>query len=237
VRALVAEGATVVGAARTVSAELADSGADPVPADLSTAAGPAELVRTVLDRHGDIDILVNNVGGGDASGLRGFFDYDDAIWQQIFDLNFFSAVRASRAAIASLVRRRGLIVNISSIGARLPHDGPVPYTTAKAALNAFGKALAEEVGDQGVRVVTVSPGPTRTSLWTAPDGFGAAVAAAQGVSHDDLLAGLATAAGIRSGQLVEPAQVASLVTYLASPVAASITGQEYLIDGGAIKTA
>ncbi len=66
--------------------------------------------------------------------------------------------------------------------------------------------------------------------------FGAA-AAAQGVSHAGLLAGLAAASGIRSGQLVEPEQVASLVAYLASPLAASITGQEYLIDGGAIKTA
>ena len=55
--------------------------------------------------------------------------------------------------------------------------------------------------------------------------------------HADLLAGLATASGIRSGQLIEPEQVASLVAYLASPQAASMTGQDYLIDGGAIKTA
>lgn len=74
-------------------------------------------------------------------------------------------------------------------------------------------------------------------LWTDPHGFGGALAAAQGVSHADLLAGLAAASGIRSGQLVEPEQVASLVAYLASPLAAAITGQEYLIDGGAIKTA
>lgn len=237
VRALIAEGATVIGSARTVSTELADSGATTITADLATPAGPPQLVRAVLDQHGDIDILVNNVGGGDATDLRAFFDYDDALWQQVFDLNFFSAVRACRAAMPSVVRRHGLIVNISSVGARMPHSGPVPYTTAKAALTAFGKALAEEHGDQGVRVVTVTPGPTRTSLWTDPNGFGAAVAAAQGVPHADLLAGLATASGIRSGQLIEPEQVASLVAYLASPQAASMTGQDYLIDGGAIKTA
>jgi NAD(P)-dependent dehydrogenase (short-subunit alcohol dehydrogenase family) len=74
-------------------------------------------------------------------------------------------------------------------------------------------------------------------LWTDPDGFGGAVAAAQGVSHTDLLAGLAAASGIRSGRLVEPEHVASLVAYLASPAAASMTGQDYLVDGGAIKTA
>lgn len=236
VRALIAEGATVVGSARTVSEELVDSGAHIITADLANPAGPSELVRSVLDRHGDVDILVNNVGGGDANDLRDFFGYDEALWQRVFDLNFFSAVRACRAIMPSVVRRHGLIVNISSIGARMPHSGPVPYTTAKAALTAFGKALAEEYGDQGVRVVTVTPGPTRTPLWTDPDGFGGAVAAAQGVPHADLLAGLAAASGIRSGQLVEPEQVASLVTYLASPLAVSMTGQDYLIDGGAIKT-
>ncbi|QWF83569.1 SDR family NAD(P)-dependent oxidoreductase [Amycolatopsis sp. CA-230715] len=237
VRALVAEGMTVIGAARTTSAELAESGARAVVADLSTPDGPADLVRSVLDEHGDIDVLVNNVGGGELSELRPFFGYDDKQWAQIFDLNFFAAVRTSQAAIDSVVRTRGLVVNISSIGARVPQDAPAPYTTAKAALNVFGKAMAEEYGGQGVRVATVSPGPTRTSLWTDPDGFGGAVAAAQGVSHDELLAGLAAASGIPSGELVEPEQVASFVAYLASPLAASMTGHDYVVDGGAVKTA
>jgi NAD(P)-dependent dehydrogenase (short-subunit alcohol dehydrogenase family) len=236
-RALVAEGVTVIGAARAVSPELAGSGAYGITADLATKNGPPELVHAALDRHGEIDILVNNVGGGDAADLRPFFDYDDDLWQKAFELNLFSAVRTCRAAMPSLIRRRGLVVNISSVGARMPHTGPVPYTTAKAALTAYGKSLAEEWGPHGVRVVTVTPGPTRTSVWTDPDGVGAALAAAQGVSHSDLLAGMAAASGIQSGRLVEPEQVASLVAYLASPRAISMTGQDYLIDGGAIKTA
>jgi NAD(P)-dependent dehydrogenase (short-subunit alcohol dehydrogenase family) len=215
-RALVAEGVTVIGAARAVSPELAGSGAYGITADLATKNGPPELVHAALDRHGEIDILVNNVGGGDAADLRPFFDYDDDLWQKAFELNLFSAVRTCRAAMPSLIRRRGLVVNISSVGARMPHTGPVPYTTAKAALTAYGKALAEEC---------------------VPHGVGAALAAAQGVSHSDLLAGMAAASGIQSGRLVEPEQVASLVAYLASPRAISMTGQDYLIDGGAIKTA
>lgn len=237
VRALTAEGATVIGAARTVSTQLAETGAHAITTDLATATGPIDLVRSVIDQHGDIDMLVNNVGGGDANDLARFWTTTTSLWHKTFDLNFFSAVRACRAAIPGLLRRQGLIVNISSVGARMPHSGPVPYTTAKAALTAFGKAIAEEYGDQGVRAVTVTPGPTRTSLWTDPDGFGGTVAAAQGMSHADLLAGLASAAGIRSGKLIEPEQIASLVTYLASPQAASMTGQDYLVDGGAIKTA
>jgi NAD(P)-dependent dehydrogenase (short-subunit alcohol dehydrogenase family) len=84
------------------------------------------VVQSVLDRHGDIDILVNNVGGGDATDLRDFFDYDDDLWRKTFDLNFFTAVRTCRAAMPSVIRRRGLVVNISSLGARMPHTGPVP---------------------------------------------------------------------------------------------------------------
>jgi NAD(P)-dependent dehydrogenase (short-subunit alcohol dehydrogenase family) len=178
---------------------------------------------------------VNNVGGGDAADLRDFNDYDDAVWLKTFDLNFFSAVRACRAALPSLLRRRGVVVNISSIGARLPHEGPVPYNVAKAALTAFGAALNEEYAGRGVRAVTVSPGATRTPVWTAPDGFGAIVAAAQGISQDELLAGLAR--GSSTGELVEPEHVASLVAYLASPLAASAAGHDYVVDGGTLKTA
>jgi short subunit dehydrogenase len=133
VRALVAEGATVIGCARTMSSELADSGAEAVLGDLSTATGPSEVVRAVLEQHGDLDILINNVGGGDASDLRDFFDYDDDLWHKTLDLNLFAAVRTCRAAVSSVVRRRGVVVNISSLGARMPQTGPVPDTTAKAA--------------------------------------------------------------------------------------------------------
>jgi NAD(P)-dependent dehydrogenase (short-subunit alcohol dehydrogenase family) len=236
-RTLAAEGVQVIGAARRISAELARTASTAIAVDLATPTGPAQLIHSVLDRYHDIDILINNVGGGDPADLTTFDGYDDTQWQRTFELNFFSAVRACRAALPSLLRRRGVIVNISSVTARLPHQGPVPYTTAKAALTAFGKALAEEYADRGVRAVTVSPGTTRTGIWTDSDGFGATLAAAQGISHDELLADLAAASGIGSGELVEPDHVASLVAYLASPLALSATGHDYLVDGGGLKTA
>ena len=236
-RALVAAGARVVGAARTSSADLISSGAHSIRVDLTTPDGAADLVHAAIADLGDLDIVVNCAGGGNADDLRGFFDYDDEIWRRTLEVNLFAAVRTCRAAMPSLARRQGVVVNISSAGARLPHSGPVPYSAAKAALTAYGKALGEEVAPQGVRVVTVSPGLTRTSVWTAPDGIGARIAAAQGIPHDRFLESLPALSGINTGRFIEPEEVAAFVVFLVSGAAPSLTGHEYLIDGGEIKTA
>ncbi|MFJ8691684.1 SDR family oxidoreductase, partial [Streptomyces roseolilacinus] len=127
-------------------------------------------------------------------------------------------------------------VNISSNGARIPHAGPIAYTTAKAALTAFGKALAEEFGSRGVRVNTVSPGPVRTDMWESPDGYGAELARSMGLEQEQLLAALPAGSGMLTGRFVDPGEVAALVAYLASPLAGSTTGTDHLIDGGATKT-
>ncbi|MGP4020545.1 SDR family NAD(P)-dependent oxidoreductase [Saccharopolyspora sp. 5N708] len=234
--ALAAEGVRVVAAARTITPELKATGAIGIATDLSTPDGPATLVEQALAAAGELDLLVNNVGGGDG-GLVGFADLTEEHWQRSFELNFFSAVRTTRAALPSLLRRQGGIINISSIGARVPHSGPMPYTTAKAALTAFGKALATEVGPRGVRVNTISPGPARTAMWEAPNGHGAAVAEARGIQLDELLIQIPTEVGMTTGRLIEPAEVAALVAFLASPHAASTAGTDHLIDANAIKTA
>ncbi|GGM14869.1 short-chain dehydrogenase [Streptomyces fumigatiscleroticus] len=237
VAALANEGMRVVAAARTVTPELKELAAVAVSVDLSTTDGPERLIRTAVAELGELDLLVNNVGGGDGGAVGGFLSFDDDQWAQIYGLNLFAAVRTTRAALPSLLRRRGVVLNVSSNGARIPHAGPIPYTTAKAALTAFGKALAEEVGPQGVRVNTVSPGPVRTAMWESPDGYGAELAAALGLTREQLVAGLPATMGMTTGRLVEPAEVAALIAYLASPLAASTTGADHIIDGGAVKTA
>ncbi|GAA1010387.1 3-oxoacyl-ACP reductase [Acrocarpospora pleiomorpha] len=237
VAALSGEGMRVVAAARTVTPELKDLGAIAIPVDLGAAGGPERLVAAALAELGELDLLVNNVGGGDGDAVGGFLSFDDGQWAEIYGLNLFAAVRTTRAALPSLLRRGGVVVNVSSNSARIPHAGPVPYTTAKAALTAFGKALAEEFGPAGVRVNTVSPGPVRTAMWESPDGYGAQLAASLGLAREQLVAGLPATMGMTTGRLVEPAEVAALVAYLASPLAASTTGADHIIDGGAIKTA
>lgn len=175
-QALAAEGVRVVGAARTVTPELEAVAAAAVPVDLSTRAGARAVVEQALAAVGGIDFLVNNVGAGDPEAFSpgGFLDTDDEQWERVFDLNLFSAMWTTKAALPSILERGGAIVNISSINARIPAGAPVGYAEAKAALNLFGKRLSEELAPRGVRVNTVSRAPR-----SAPSGPTRPVSAAR----------------------------------------------------------
>ncbi|MDO5681712.1 MAG: SDR family oxidoreductase [Propionibacteriaceae bacterium] len=229
VEALIAEGVRVVGAARRPSAELIAAGAHPVAVDLRDPDGPAALVEAAVTHLGGLDVVVNNAGGGDLT-LDGFADLDDATWTQTFDLNLFAAIRTTRAALPSLLERQGVVLNVSSIGAWKPEGPPLAYNVAKAALKAFGRGLATELGPAGVRVLTVTPGPTRTAMWGL-------MAELTGLPEQAILAGLPEQMGIVTGRVTEPEEVAALITFLASPRAGNITGSDHLVDGGAIRSA
>lgn len=236
--ALAEAGVRVVGAARTITPELDKVAAATVAADLSTQQGVTTVIDTALEELGGIDILVNNVGGGDPDWLTmgGFLDTTDDQWNHYLDLNLFSAIRTIRAALPSLLDRHGAIVNVSSINAHLPAVGPVGYSEAKAALTALGKRLSEEFGPQGVRVNTVSPGPVATRIWHDDHHVGAQLAAAKGISREQLLESLPDEFAIASRRISEPGEVAALITFLASPKAANILGADLVIDGGTLKT-
>lgn len=129
--ALSKEGVRVVGAARTITPELKDVATLCVAADLSTPDGAQTVIDAAVSETGGIDILVNNVGAGDVHELKlgGFLDADDEQWHALLDLNLFSAVRASSAALPSLIARRGAVINVSSINARVPR--PDRWATAR----------------------------------------------------------------------------------------------------------
>lgn len=234
-RAARTEGANVVGVARTSTPELNDSDALPVTADLTSAEGADEVMQRVVAEFGGLDVLVNNVGAFDAR-LEGFAAISDAQWQRTFEVNFFSAVRTIRAALPWLTDRHGTIINISSIRGRFPQPGTIDYGAAKAAMTNLSKALAEELGPKGVRVNTISPGPTRTPAWEGEHGIGAALASAHGCTVAEFLAGFPSKAGLNTGRLTEPDEVAAVVLLLASGHARNINGADYIVDGGQSKT-
>ncbi|MFD5828293.1 SDR family NAD(P)-dependent oxidoreductase [Lentzea sp. NPDC060358] len=240
VRAFLAEGATVVATARKSTPELAVTDAVFVPADLSTADGPATLVETVLARDPRLDVLVNNAGGGDERPEGMFadpFSGDDDLWSSVFALNLNAAVRTTRAALPALTQARGAVVNVSSSSARDPHTAPLPYAAAKAALNAFTRGLAEATGGAGVRINAVTPGATRTDLLVGPDGLAASMAANLGVDRSAVVAALPEQLGMVTGDLIDPSEIARAVVLLSSPAMPSAIGSNWAVHGGQLKSA
>ena len=233
VRALAEEGVRVVAGARTTSKELAGLDVRTVPVDLSTPAGPAELVVAALEL-GRLDILVNNVGAV-TPRVTGFLDVTDDQWLHSITLNLMAAVRTTRAALpAMLAAGRGNIVTISSVNAFLPDPLVIDYSAAKAALANFSKSLSKEVGPKGIRVNTISPGPVATDLWLGDHGVAATVGRAQ--SADPQSVARSAAAESVTGRFTQPEEIADLVLLLAGDRAGNLTGTDITIDGGLVTT-
>src|SRR4051794_39886455 len=237
-QALVEEGAHVVAGARSVDSLEGLDGVTAVPVDLLAPDGPGLLVRRALDDHGRVDVLVNNVG---AVRLRmdGFLGTSDDEFEWAMQMNFFSALRALRATIPSMVEQGGgAIVNVASVNAFFqPDAGTIDYGAAKAALLNLSKSLAQEFGSKGIHINCVSPGPVATELWLGDHGVAATVAAASGVDFDTARANVVESiGGFATGRFTTPEEVATLVVLLASDRTANVTGANYVIDGGLIKT-
>jgi NAD(P)-dependent dehydrogenase (short-subunit alcohol dehydrogenase family) len=240
VQGLVAEGARVIAGSRSGSAELdrlVDAGAvRSVRIDLSAAEAPALLMAHAAD-FGGLDILVNNVGAV-TPRTEGFVNVTDAQWLASVNLGLMAMIRATRAAIPMLIERGGgTVVTIGSVNAFLPDPGVVDYSATKAAVWNLSKALSKEFGAQNIRFNTVSPGPVSTALWLGDDGVAATIAKKMGVDFDTAKARVVEGqGGFSTGRFTEPAEVADLVLLLASTRAGNVTGSDFLIDGGLIKT-
>ncbi len=236
---LAREGAAVIVNGRTEAAVTAavariksETGAE--AAGFAGDLSAAPVAEQLLQRHPRVDILVNNLGMFE---VRAFADISDSDWQHFFDVNVLSGVRLARAYFPDMLARNwGRIIFISSeSGYQIPAE-MIHYGMTKAAQIAVARGLAELTAGSGVTVNSVLPGPTRSR---GVGDFVAAMAAAGGKSAADVERDFFLTARPTSllRRFATPEEVASLVAYVASPLAAATNGAALRVDGGVVKTA
>ncbi|WP_394254485.1 SDR family NAD(P)-dependent oxidoreductase [Pseudoclavibacter helvolus] len=227
--ALVTGGASGIGAA--IVERLRVEGARVVPFDLAPSDGGLVVdigddaavrgaVDEVVERHGGIDIVINNAGISSVGSIEGNSDEE---WHRAFDINVLGAVRVTRAALPHLRRSpSAAVVNTCSIAATAGLPQRAVYGATKGALLALTLQMAADHLADGIRVNAVSPG-TADTPW---------VQRLLSSTQHPLAAREALEARQPSGRLVRAEEVADAVAYLAGPGARSTTGANLAVDGG-----
>jgi 3-oxoacyl-[acyl-carrier protein] reductase len=217
---------TLASAGATVAVnDIVPAQVDTVVEEIVTAGGKATSlpfdvtdwaeVARVVEGYGDVDVLVNNAGNAGAEGfgaLTDFAESDPAEWGRYFAVNLFGTMHCTRAALPSMIANRGgRVVTIVSDAGRFGDAKLAPYAAAKAGAAGFCRSVAREAGRHGITVNCVSLGTIESPV----------TAGAQADYRGYVVR--------RAGK---PEEVAGLVAYLASPMAAWITGQTYALNGG-----
>ncbi len=226
-RTLAADGARVIMVARTadklrtMAAEMG-GGAVVVEADLSEENGWKTAADAVLAVAPEIDILVNNAG---VSGRESLGKMTAEGLDKVMTVNVRNLILFSGALTEAVVKRRGNIVNISSVAAFSGGPGQIAYSTSKGAVNSFTRNASLDLGRFGVRVNAIAPGVIDDGMWKT--------AFASGVDRDKTMEGMARLLPLEK-RWGSAQDIADAVAFLASDKAGYITGQVLRVDGGMI---
>ena len=207
-----------------------------VAADLTTAEGCDSLAAAAQDHLGGVDIIVHMLGGSSAPA-GGYRALNDADWQRELNLNLMPAVRLDRALLPAMeAQGSGVVIHVTSIQSQLPlPEATTAYAAAKAALSTYSTSLSKQVSPRGVRVARVSPGWIETESAVE---LARRLATEHGVSVEEgkqmIMDSLG---GVPIGRPTKPEEIANLIAFIASDRAGTITGTEYVIDGGTVPTA
>jgi 3-oxoacyl-[acyl-carrier protein] reductase len=222
-RMLVDEGALVVTSGRRSAPGIGE--ALHVAADLAEPDAPDILISAAEQALGRVDVLVNNVG---VAYVASFEDVSDDQWNELWQLNVMSYVRAIRAVLPGMRERgAGAIVNVSSSAGKRPSIGMPNYSVTKAAVLSLSRLVADLYAKDGIRCNAVTPGPTATDVWLGEGGL-----AEQQGERDEVLAKVA--AGRPIGRLGASEEIAAVIAFLASDQASYVTGAAWSVDGGTV---
>jgi 3alpha(or 20beta)-hydroxysteroid dehydrogenase len=225
VRLFVREGATVVfGDVLDDLGEkvAADVGSDATFVHLDVRSEDAwnDLVAQTTERHGGVDVLVNNAGVLDFGTLT--HETTLEAYMRLIEINQVGVFLGMRAVIPAMIeRRRGSIVNISSTNGFAGYGGTIAYTASKFAVRGMTKTAALEYGKAGIRVNSIHPGGIDTPM-TRTEDLGEMTQEDQDAMYD----------GFALARVGQPEEVANLALFLASEDSSYCTGSEFLVDGG-----
>ena len=216
---------------QSVADEIATTGGRSLALDVDVTrpAAVQAMVRRTVKELGRIDILVNNAGLALVSGKKNLWETEDEEWHREIDVNLNGVYHCCKAVAKVLVDQKegGRIINISSLAGRVAQPQYGGYTPAKFAVIGLSQMLALELAPYNVTVNALCPGSTDTDMM---DGTFRRTGERMGVPFEMVKEGVKRFVPL--GLQAEPAEIASVVSYLASPAAEYITGQSISVDGG-----
>ncbi|MDR5760026.1 3-oxoacyl-ACP reductase FabG [Caballeronia sp. LZ035] len=198
-----------------------------VPADVTDEAAVADAFARAVERHGPVEVLVNNAGHAQAAP---FAQTDIALWQRMLDVNLTGVFLCTRAVLPSMLERGfGRIVNVASTAGQTGYAYVAAYCAAKHGVIGLTRALAAEVATKGVTVNAVCPGYTETDLLRSS--LDQIMTKTSRSEHDAREALMRTNPQRR---FIQPDEVASAVLWLCAPASASMNGQSLSVSGGEV---